>query len=88
MRTSDIGDDVISNLEKIAVTLGKLYRRVVLGQSDQCIARCCRFYTLATYVHMKSKITNFWNSNHIWIKNDFISYINALINRKLFYILT
>ena len=84
VRTSDIGDDVISSLE----ILGKLYRRVVLGQSNQCIARCCRFYTLATYVHMKSKITNFWNSNHIWIKNDFIFYFNALIQRKWFYILT
>ena len=84
VRTSDIGDDVISSL----VILGKLYRRVVLGQSDQCFARCCRFYTLATYVHMKSKITNFWNCNHIWIKNDFIFYFNALIQRKWFYILT
>ena len=34
VRTTDIGDDVISSLEKkLAVILGKLYRRVVLGQS-------------------------------------------------------
>ena len=30
----DIGDDVISSLEKLGVILGKLERRVLLGQSQ------------------------------------------------------
>ena len=30
----DIGDDVISSLEKLGVILGKLDRRVLLGQSQ------------------------------------------------------
>ena len=29
-----IGDDVISSLEKLGVILGKLYQRVLLGQSQ------------------------------------------------------